>query len=65
MLAAILAVLKFLPEFSALAKSLSTAISDGIDELFLRKSMADIASAFRDTNAREKARKLNETFKKG
>lgn len=65
MIQSILAILKFLPEFIKLGEIISKAIQDGVTYLEIKKSLNNIDLAFKKEDPKERAKDLNEEFRKG
>lgn len=65
MIQSILAILKFLPEFLKLGEIISKAIQDGISILEIKKSLKNIDLAFKKEDPIERAKGLNDEFRKG
>jgi len=61
--AAILTIIKFLPELYELIKSLSGMIKEGIEEAAIKRKLSLVSKAFAETDRKEAARKLNEAFR--
>lgn len=59
----ILTLLKYLPEFLAMAKSIGQATMDGIGELQIRQSLKRIDKAFLLKKPQARAGGLNDEFR--
>lgn len=64
MMASVLALLKLLPMMLDLAKQISALIDAGYTELQVRDALKKIDKAFVDDIAKERARRLNDVFRK-
>jgi len=64
MLSSIITLLKFLPEFLELAKKIGNAVDRGFDYIQIKNAMNDIDKAFKQKGPQERARSLNDVFRK-
>lgn len=62
-MAAFLAVLKFLPEFLSLSKTLAKLIAEGFSELEIKQGLKKIEDAFQEKVPEIRAKKLNDIFR--
>lgn len=61
----ILTLLRFLPDFIDLAKRVGDAIEGGVDYLRVQEAMKKIDKAFLHSKPEDRARSLNDIFRKG
>ena len=62
--AGILSLLKLLPTMIELARHIEDLITQGIDLIQIKEAMKSIDKAFVEKNAVERARRLNDVFRK-
>ncbi len=60
----VLTLLKFLPEFLNLAKTILSMLEEGYTDYQVRKSLRGIDKAFKIDNKKDRARALNDIFRK-
>lgn len=57
-------VVKYLPEFIGLIKTLYNASKDGINEIVIKNMFKKIDKAFKNADPQDSARQLNDIFRK-
>lgn len=63
-LQAIITIFKYLPDFIDLAKRIGTMVSDGVDYVRIQQAMKAIDKDFTVKDPRERAKRLNDEFRK-
>lgn len=64
MLAGILTILKYLPDFIELAQRIGGMVEEGVDYLQIKNAMKRIDKAFLIKDPKERARTINDEFRK-
>ena len=60
----IITLLKFLPEFVALAKTILSLVKKGKTEIQVRQALKEVDKAFKEVRHETRARMLNDIFRK-